>query len=68
MEQIERLRVPEKHVESENLAVVAVDIGNEFTKAAYWNMEDNCSSVAMIDGCNSIPTAIAYSVGMLMYR
>lgn len=66
MEHIEKLRVPEKPVESENSAVVAVDIGNEFTKAAYWNMEDNCSNVAMIDGCNSIPTAIAYSVGMLM--
>ena len=61
----EKIRVPAKPFNSEHSVVVAVDVGNEFTKAAYWNGEDDCSNTVSIDGYNSIPTAIAYLVRIL---
>jgi len=61
-DQVESLRIPEKPMESDGSVVVAVDIGNEFTKASYWNADDGCSNIIPIDGYDSIPTAISYSV------
>ena len=62
IERTEKIKVPTKPFNSGQSVVVAVDVGNEFTKAAYWNEEDSCSNTISIDGYNSIPTAIAYLV------
>lgn len=59
---MESLRIPEKPMGLDGSVVIAVDIGNEFTRASYWNAEDGCSNIIPIDGYDSIPTAIAYSV------
>lgn len=59
---VESLRIPEKPMGLDGSVVIAVDIGNEFTRASYWNAEDGCSNIIPIDGYDSIPTAIAYSV------
>lgn len=59
---VEKYRFPEKEIDSENNVAVAVDVGCEFTKVAYWNPEDGCSSLLPLSETNSIPTAIAYSV------
>ena len=68
IERTEKIRLPAKPFNSEHSVVVAVDVGNEFTKAAYWNEEDNCSNTVSIDGYNSIPTAIAYLVSTLYIK
>ena len=54
--------MPEKAIDTETDVAVAVDVGCEFTKVAYWNPEDGCSSLLPLSESNSIPTAIAYSV------
>lgn len=45
--------------------MIAVDMGNEFTKVSYWNMEDGCSNTVCFDEYESIPTALAYKVAVL---
>ena len=59
---VESLRIPEKPMGQDGSVVIAVNIGNEFTRASCWNAEDGCSNIIPIDGYDSIPTAIAYSV------
>lgn len=59
---VEKYRLPKEAIDSENNGVIAVDVGSEFTKVAYWNPEDGCSSLLPLSESNSIPTAIAYSV------
>lgn len=59
---VEKYRLPEKAIDTETDVAVAVDVGCEFTKVAYWNPEDGCSSLLPLSESNSIPTAIAYSV------
>ena len=44
--------------------VIAVDMGNEFTKVSYWNKEDGCSNTVCFDEYESIPTALAYRVAI----
>lgn len=61
----EKYEIPEAQIDSENGAVIAVDLGCEFTKASYWNKEDGCSSLIPLSDNNSIPTAIAYSVPLM---
>lgn len=58
----DKLRKPSSAYNKEDSVVIAVDLGCEFTKVSYWNFEDGSSSLVRIDGCDSIPTAIAYSV------
>ena len=45
--------------------MIAVDMGNEFTKVSYWNMEDGCSNTVCFDEYESIPTVLAYKVAVL---
>ena len=63
----ERLRDPENFENPEDSVVIAVDLGSEFTKVSYWNFEDGCSNIIRINGCESIPSAIAYDVVILLY-
>lgn len=62
---IRMLKEPSQEYNKENSVVIAVDLGCAFTKVSYWNFEDGSSTLLRINGCDSIPTAIAYSVGYL---
>ena len=63
----EKLRDPENFENPEDSIVIAVDLGSEFTKVSYWNFEDGCSNIIRINDCESIPSAIAYDVVILLY-
>ena len=56
------LFTPDAAMDCTESAVVALDVGCAFTKVSYWNAENNASSILRIDGNDSIPTAIAYTV------
>lgn len=64
-ERMECIRIPESPVGGEDSIVIAVDMGNEFTKVSYWNMEDGCSNTVCFDEYESIPTALAYKVAVI---
>ena len=63
-ERTEYLRTPERPVGGDDSIVIAVDMGNEFTKVSYWNKEDGCSNTVCFDEYESIPTALAYRVAI----
>lgn len=61
----EKLREPDTIYNQPDSVVIAVDLGCAFTKVSYWNFEDGCSTIIKMNGAESIPTAIAYSVSFV---